>query len=34
VTLEDNDMIVDNDVNDLDEIFHNVDGDFTSKGQS
>jgi uncharacterized protein YacL (UPF0231 family) len=34
VMVEDNDMAVDNDIDDLDEMFHNVNDEFTSKGQS
>jgi hypothetical protein len=34
VIVEDNDMTTDNDVDDLDEIFCNVDGEFTSKGNN
>jgi hypothetical protein len=34
VTVEDNDMTTNNGVDNLDEMFLNVDGDFTSKGQS
>jgi hypothetical protein len=34
VTVEDNDMTTNNGVDNLDEMFHNVDGDFTSKGRS
>jgi hypothetical protein len=34
VKVEDNVIAVSNDVDDLDEIFHNVDDEFTCKGQS
>jgi hypothetical protein len=34
VTVEDNDMTTNNGVDNLDEMFLNVDGDFTGKGQS
>jgi hypothetical protein len=32
VTVEDNDMVADTGVDDLDEMFRNVDDEFTSKG--
>jgi hypothetical protein len=34
VKVEDNVIVVDNYVDGLDEIFHNVDDEFTCKGQS
>ena len=34
VTVEDNDVATDNDVDDLDEMLRNVEGEFTSKSQN